>query len=87
MPEQIEKEVKKQVLERVPPGDRWKSVIEDNGKIYPSLTDGLEYSFQSTGDKEFHLSSFEGKVFIVKKEVEEIPDAPPKTYSLYGEEY
>ena len=39
MPEQIEKEVKKQVLERVPPGDRWKSVIEDNGKIYPSLTD------------------------------------------------
>ena len=37
--------------------------------------------------KEFHLSSFEGKVFIVKKEVEEIPDEPPKTYSLYGEDY
>ena len=87
MPEQIEKEVKKQVLERVPPGDRWKSVIENNGKVYPSLTDGLEYSFQATGAKEFHLSSFEGKVFIVKKEVEEIPDEPPKTYSLYGEEY
>ena len=27
------------------------------------------------------------KVFIVKKEVEEIPDEPPKTYSLYGEDY
>ena len=37
--------------------------------------------------QEFHLSSFEGKVFIVKKEVEEIPDEPPKTYSLYGEDY
>ena len=55
--------------------------------MYPSLTDGLEYSFQATGAKEFHLSSFEGKVFIVKKEVEEIPDEPPKTYSLYGEDY
>ena len=41
MPEQIEKEVKKQVLERVPPGDRWKSVIEDNGKISKNINKAI----------------------------------------------
>ena len=64
--------MKEPVLRRVPPGDKWMDYNDQNEEVFPSLTDGLEYSFQSTGAKEFHLSSFEGKVFIVKKEVEEI---------------
>jgi hypothetical protein len=85
MPEQIEKEVKKQVLERVPPGDRWKSVIEDNGKIYPSLTDGLQYVFETQGQTEFHIDARAGVVFVVKPDPPKAPP-PPKTFSLYGDE-
>ena len=40
------KEVKTLVLKRVPPGDQW---TDANGvsDVFESLTDGLEYSFQS----------------------------------------
>ena len=82
------KEIKQLVLKRVPPGDQW---IDANKKseVFPSLTDGLEYSFQQSGGKttEFHLSSFKGEIYSVH--TEELPDTPPPPkprYSMYGEE-
>ena len=82
------KEVKKLVLKRVPPGDQWTDPEVDS-RVFPSLTDGLEYSFQQSGGKttEFHLSSFKGEIFSVH--TEELPDTPPPPkprYSMYGEE-
>ena len=82
------KEVKQLVLKRVPPGDQWTDANKES-EVFPSLTDGLEYSFQQSGGKttEFHLSAFKGEIFSVH--TEEQPDAPPPPkprYSMYGEE-
>ena len=83
------KEVKTLVLKRIPPGDQWTDVDDNSAGIFPTLTDGLEYSFQKSGGKttEFHMSSFKGEVYSVIQEEE--PDAPPPPkprYSMYGEE-
>ena len=83
-------EQKKQlVLTRVPPGDQWKDSNDPASGIFPSLTDGLEYTFQKSGGKltEFHLSAFKGEIYSVTEE--QVPDAPPPPkprYSMYGEE-
>ena len=75
-------EQKTQVLERVPPGDRWKPVGRTD-IIFESLTDGLEWCFQETGCREYHLAAFDGKVYSIDK-VEKKPK-PIKTFNLYGE--
>ena len=82
-----EKEVKTLVLKRVPPGDQWTDANTESS-TFPTLTDGLEYTFHKSGGKttEFHLSSFKGEIFSVH--TEELPDAPPPPkprYSMYGE--
>ena len=82
------KEVKTLALERVPPGDQWQDIDDKSAGIFPSLTDGLEYTFHKSGGQttEFHLSSFKGKIYSVQ--TEEQPDAPPPPkprYSMYGE--
>ena len=84
----VTKEVKQLVLKRVPPGDQWTDTNGDSD-IFPTLTDGLEYSFQKSGGKntEFHLSSFKGEIYSVH--TEELPDTPPPPkprYSMYGED-
>ncbi len=81
-------EKKQLVLKRVPPGDQWTDANQTSD-VFPSLTDGLEYTFQKSGGKltEFHLSAFKGEIFSVR--TEEQPDAPPPPkprYSMYGEE-
>ena len=75
-------EIKTQVLERVPPGDRWKPVGRTD-MILESLTEGLEGCFQETGCRDYHLAAFDGKVYSIDK-VEKAPE-PPKQFSLYGE--
>ena len=84
-----EKEVRQLVLKRVPPGDQWTDPDDTTSGIFPTLTDGLEYTFHKSGGQitEFHLSSFKGEIFSVQTEEE--PDAPPPPkprYSMYGEE-
>ncbi len=81
-------EKKQLVLKRVPPGDQWTDANQTSD-VFPSLTDGLEYTFQKSGGKltEFHLSSFRGEIYSVT--TEDVPDAPPPPkprYSMYGEE-
>ena len=82
-------EKKTLVLTRVPPGDQWTDPVDRTAGIFPSLTDGLEYTFHKSGGKltEFHLSAFKGEIYSVT--TEEVPDAPPPPkprYSMYGEE-
>ena len=85
----VEKDVKTLVLKRVPPGDQLTDIDDNSAGIFPSLTDGLEYSFQKSGGKitEFHLSSFKGEIYSVHTEEEPDTPPPPKPrYSMYGEE-
>jgi hypothetical protein len=50
-----------------------------------SLTDGLEYHFQKTGQTEFFLSARKGTVEVIYKEEVKV-EKPITKYSLYGEE-
>jgi len=78
------KEEKKQVLLRVPPGDKWKPFgIPAESITFDSLTDGLEWCYQQTGCRDYHLAALDGKVYTIDQ-VEKAPE-PPKQFTLYGE--
>jgi hypothetical protein len=77
-------EIKEVVLKRVPPGDRWQPV-DSPSTILESLTDGLEYHFQKTGQTEFFLSARKGTVEVIYKEEVRV-EKPIAKYSLYGED-
>ncbi len=74
-----------EILNRVPPGDRW-APINETGNTVPvleSLTEALEYIYQEKRYREFHLSPFQGKVYAVI-ETEDKP-TPIKKYNIYGD--
>jgi hypothetical protein len=73
-------EIKTLVLERMPPGDRWKPVGY-RSDLLSSLTDGLNFVFEETGCRQYFIDAAEGKVYGIK--FEEDKPAPPKRYSLY----
>ena len=59
-------ETKEVILRRLPPGDRWQPV-DSPSTLLESLTDGLEYHFQKTGQTEFFLSARKGTVEVIYK--------------------
>jgi len=75
----------KQVLKRFPPGDRW-TPTNDESPIFSSLTEGIEWVYQSTQERDYVIKAAEGKVFIYSEQdiAEPEPEAP-KRYNLYGE--
>ena len=76
-------QIKDVILRRVPPGDRW-SPVDNPSVVLDSLTEGLEYHFQKTGQTEYFLSAKRGTVEVIyEKEVE--VEKPVTKYSLYGE--
>ena len=75
----------KQVLKRFPPGDRWTPANADQ-PIFSSLTEGIEWVFQSTQERDYVIKAGEGKVYIYhEQEIAEPEPEPPKRYNLYGE--
>ena len=75
----------KPVLKRIPPGDRWTPVDEDQ-TILSSLTEGIEWVFQHTQERNYVIKAGEGIVYIYSEEEIVEPEPPqPKTYNLYGE--
>lgn len=78
-------ETKVKVAKRVPPGDRW-SPLSNDSIILDSLTDALEYIYQSGGDTGFYMDARDGYVYVVKKTETVIAPEPEKRWSLYGEE-
>ena len=77
--------MKELVLTRVPPGDRWQDSNGESDIVFKSLTEGLQYVFEKSGNKESHLSAFEGKIFVVIPDKPKAPE-PPQKYTMYGEE-
>ncbi len=75
----------KQVLKRFPPGDRWTPADADQ-PIFSNLTEGIEYIFQKTQERDYLIKAAEGKVFIYSEnEIAEPEPEPIKTFNLYGE--
>ena len=75
----------KQVLKRFPPGDRWTPSDRDE-PVFASLTEGIEWVFQSTQERDYVIKAGEGKVFIYHENEIAPPDPEPiRTFNLYGE--
>ena len=75
----------KQVLKRFPPGDRW-TPVDAEQPIFSSLTEGIEWVFQSTREHDFVIKAAEGKVYTYKEsQITEPEPEPPKTFNIYGE--
>jgi len=75
----------KQVLKRFPPGDRWTPADKDE-PVFSNLTEGIEWVFQSTQERDYVIKAGEGKVFIYREQEIAPPEPEPiKTFNLYGE--
>ena len=75
----------KQVLKRFPPGDRWTPVGAEQ-PVFSSLTEGIEWVFQSTQERDYLIKAADGKVFIYyEPDIAEPEPEPVKTFNLYGE--
>ena len=75
----------KQVLKRFPPGDRWTPADKDE-PVFANLTEGIEWVFQNTQERDYVIKAAEGKVFSYsEKEIAPPEPEPIKTFNLYGE--
>ena len=75
--------MKQLVLQRVPPGDRWTLLEDDNDVVYGSLTDCLNQIFMVRQATQFFIDAKKGEVYT--EDGTEKPQ-PIKKFSLYGEE-
>ena len=75
--------MKELVAQRVPPGDRWILVDEENDVVYGTLTDCLNQIFMVHDATQFFIDAKKGEVYI--EDGVEKPQ-PIKKFSLYGEE-
>jgi len=85
--EKIIKEHNKLIARRVPPGDKWKLVINpDDVTVYKTLTDCLEAYMVKTGFKgEYRLAPLKSELYAISTTEEEVIVEPEKKYSIYGE--
>ena len=75
----------KQVLKRFPPGDRWTPAAAEQ-PVFSNLTEGIEWVFQQTQERDYVIKAAEGRVFIYHEhDIAEPEPEQPKTYNLYGE--
>ena len=72
--------MKELVAQRIPPGDRWVLLEEENDVVYGSLTDCLNQIFIVHQSSQFFVDAKKGEVYI-----EDGVDKPQpiKKYSLY----
>ena len=75
--------MKELVAQRVPPGDRWVLLEEENDVVYGTLTDCLNQIFMVHEATQFFVDAKKGEVYI---EVGIEKPQPIKKFSLYGEE-
>jgi len=74
------------IATRVPPGDQWLLVEDENKVIHKSITDALEAWFDKNQEKvEFRLAPLEGKLYVIRSEEKEIKPEPIKRFNIYGD--
>lgn len=76
-------EVKTAIFKRVPPGDRWKEIDGDGSRVFPSLTDALEYYYQKTRGRQYYVDAIAGTISIVHHEAD--PEPEIQQFSIYGD--
>lgn len=78
------------IANRVPPGDRWILVDENNKPIDGNIIEGIieamsEYMRNNDFKGDYRLSPLSGEIFAIKKTSVKIEKPKPKKYDLYGE--
>ena len=75
------------IARRVPPGDKWRLVAdEQEGRVHKTLTDTLEAYMVKTGFKgEYRLAPLKSELYAISTREEVIEDPKPQRYSIYGE--
>ncbi len=74
--------MKKTVMIRVPPGDKWASVGDPSKVLAESLTEALTWIWRTENTKEFIVNAKEGNISI--DDGTEEPQEPVR-FSLYDE--
>ena len=75
------------IARRVPPGDKWRLVVDEpEGRVHKTLTDTLEAYMVKTGFKgEYRLAPLKSELYAISTKEEVIEDPKPQRYSIYGE--
>lgn len=76
-------EIKTPIFKRVPPGDRWTEINGDSNRIFPTLTEALEYYFQKTKQRQYYIDAISGTISYVTQEVD--PEPEIQQFSIYGD--
>lgn len=76
-------EIKTPIFKRVPPGDRWLEIDGDQNRIFPTLTEALEFYFQKTKGRQYFVDAIGGTISIVSDAPE--PEPEIQTFSIYGD--
>lgn len=75
-----------QIAKRVPPGDRWTLLKDDEGKIHESIVEVLSaYMRETNYTGDYKLSPLSGALFIMLEDYVEEPPREIKRYDIYGE--
>ena len=77
-------EIKTPIFKRVPPGDRWTEINGDQNRIFPTLTEALEYYFQKTKQRQYFIDAIAGTISYVVEEADPAPIIPQ--FSIYGDD-
>ena len=78
------KEYNELITNRVPPGDKWTLVGEE--EVHEGLTDTLEAYMRKTGFRgNYRLEPLQSKLYAINTQEIEIEKPKEKIYSIYGE--
>jgi hypothetical protein len=77
-------EIKTPIFKRVPPGDRWTEISGDTTRIFPTLTEALEYYFQKTNQRQYFIDAIAGTVSYVIQEAD--PEPIIRQFSIYDDD-
>lgn len=78
-------EIKTPIFKRIPPGDRWQEINGDPNRIFPTLTEALEFYFQKTKQRQYFIDAIGGTI----SKVADAPDPEPEIpkFSIYGDDF
>lgn len=76
-------EIKKEIFKRLPPGDRWVEIGNEDERVHNSLTEALEHYFQGHGTRQYYIDAIAG--YIYKVDTVEDPKPKPRQFSIYGD--
>jgi hypothetical protein len=77
-------EIKTPIFKRVPPGDRWVEIDGDQNRIFPTLTEALEFYFQKTKGRQYFVDAIAGTVSYVIQEAD--PEPIIRQFSIYDDD-